>query len=367
VDAIFGPSSEETIGIVASMAEKFGIPHFVYHYDRKPLHWRKTQKRNLTLNFHPDADYLSEAFSNVLVDFDWNSYTIVYEKEEHLMKLKDVLQISDTDNVDRNRELNVGYAKLTDDYKNVLKKILNDGRLNVVLDISTQNIIPFLKEASEVGMLTEYTNYFVTNLDTHSLDFNKFFALEDVKIGSNITFLTLVKSKSVEKIDDEHHIESESTEVEVDQIPLEAALIHDAVQVFFNTLQMKPYPNKKQKKQKATCENPVQSKSSQAVGLEILSLMKEHIHEGMSGTIELNNDDLKYGSRLHFELDIIALSNKKFDLIGHWATTEKLKHKQKAEEVDKRTEAAIQSKNFTIAVRVETPFCMKVTVSGSSN
>lgn len=73
VDAVFGPGSLETSGIVASIAEKFEIPHIIYHWKTKPLHWEKTVEHSMTLNLYPDSDTLAEAYANVLVDYTWKS------------------------------------------------------------------------------------------------------------------------------------------------------------------------------------------------------------------------------------------------------------------------------------------------------
>jgi glutamate receptor, ionotropic, invertebrate len=44
------------------------------------------------LNLFPDTDMLSRAYAELLLDYTWKSYTIVYEDEDSLMRLKDVLE-----------------------------------------------------------------------------------------------------------------------------------------------------------------------------------------------------------------------------------------------------------------------------------
>lgn len=49
----------------------------------------------MTLNVYPEAEMLSRAYAELLIDYTWKSYTIVYEDDDGLMRLKDVLQIHD--------------------------------------------------------------------------------------------------------------------------------------------------------------------------------------------------------------------------------------------------------------------------------
>lgn len=134
----------------------------------------------MTLNLYPDSDTLAEAFANVLVDNTWKTYTIVYESKENLIRLKDILQVHDPSS-------QAITLRQLDNNIQLLKEIHSRGEMNVILDISAEKIVPFLREASKVNMLSEYNNYFITNLDTHTLDFS---GIED--LISNITCLRLV-------------------------------------------------------------------------------------------------------------------------------------------------------------------------------
>lgn len=49
----------------------------------------------MSLNVYPDTEVLARAYAELLVDYTWKSYTIIYEDDDGLMRLKDVLQIHD--------------------------------------------------------------------------------------------------------------------------------------------------------------------------------------------------------------------------------------------------------------------------------
>lgn len=70
------------------------VPHIVAHWEREQFGPRRVNKR-MTLNIYPAADVLSRAFAELLIDYTWKSYTIIYEDDDGLTRLKDVLQIHD--------------------------------------------------------------------------------------------------------------------------------------------------------------------------------------------------------------------------------------------------------------------------------
>lgn len=94
VAAIFGPSTSETSGIVASIASTVDVPHITAYWERESIGGKGTPNE-MTLNIYPDTEVLSRAFAELLIDYTWKTYTIVYEDDDGLMRLKDVLQIHD--------------------------------------------------------------------------------------------------------------------------------------------------------------------------------------------------------------------------------------------------------------------------------
>lgn len=94
IAAIFGPGTSETSAIVSSIADAVEVPHLTAFWEREPL-GGKRKSENMSLNLYPDADVLARAYAELLLDYTWKSYTIVYEDDDCLMRLKDVLQIHD--------------------------------------------------------------------------------------------------------------------------------------------------------------------------------------------------------------------------------------------------------------------------------
>lgn len=153
VGAIFGPSSINTAGIVESVCQHLEIPHLIYHWSAEPLGgYRHQERKVMTLNVYPDNEKLSEALAALIVDYSWKSFTIIYETDESLMRLKDVLQIHNPDD----SPITVRQIGADPDYRPLLKEIEKSGETHIVLDIHVDKIIPLLMQAQEVKLLEEY-------------------------------------------------------------------------------------------------------------------------------------------------------------------------------------------------------------------
>lgn len=153
IAAIFGPSSGTTAGIVKSVCEHLEIPHIIYHWSSEPLGGYRLQERKImSLNVYPDNEKLSEALAALIIDYSWKSFTIIYQTDESLMRLKDVLQIHNPDDY----PITVRQIGSDPDYRPLLKEIQASGETHIVLDINVDRILPLLRQANEVKLLEEY-------------------------------------------------------------------------------------------------------------------------------------------------------------------------------------------------------------------
>lgn len=347
MDAIFGPGSVETSGIVTSIAEKLDIPHLIYHWKTKSLFSSSINFKVPTLNLYPDSDQLAEAFENVLVDYTWKSYTIVYENKENLIRLKDVLQIHGP------KSSAISVKQLTDNYGAMLKEMKNNGVTNVVLDIGSQRIIPFLREAAKFNMLTDYNSYFITNLDTHTLPFH-----ELGNHGSNITCLRLINTQSY-ALNDTLRVWNQKIshlDMTVEQVPLESGLVHDAVQIYFQSLQTFA-SNRKIPKIKQNCYEQKRG-GKPRFGYELSEFMKLQEYDGITGNVLFNTDAHKT-RRTQFKLEILYIFKGRFRRLGSWDTTDKVKYDSTESEADSQMYETISNKTFKIVVKYGEPFLKK--------
>lgn len=69
----------------------------------------------------------------------------------------------------------------------LLKQIKNSAESRVVLDCSTEKIYEVLKQAQQIGMMSDYHSYLITSLDLHTVNLEPF-----QYGGTNITAFRLV-------------------------------------------------------------------------------------------------------------------------------------------------------------------------------
>jgi Receptor family ligand binding region len=142
------------------------------------------------------------------------------------------------------------------------------------------------------------------------------------------------------------------------QVPHEAALVQDAVQLFFNALEIYSEDNDKLRRTKHFCNKP-NTKSKN--GFELAEFMKTQEFEGVTGKVEINSQT---GRRTEFRLDILELSSGEFSKIGFWDTTGKLNlTDRQLKDSKQQTIEKIQHKRFKIVVKLGRPFLMERNVS----
>lgn len=113
----------------------------------------------------------------------WKSFTIIYETNEGLVRLQELLKAHGPS------EFPIAVRQLSDsgDYRSLLKQIKNSAEAHIVLDCTTEKIYDVMKQAQQIGMMSDYHSFLITSLDLHTVD------LEEFKYGgTNITALRLV-------------------------------------------------------------------------------------------------------------------------------------------------------------------------------
>lgn len=100
---------------------------------------------------------LGKAFADFVKDIGWKSFIILYETEDGLVKMQELLKLPKTfaDVKITLRQLTPG----TDDYRPLLKEIKKSEITRIVLDCDFDKIALILAQADEVGLLTDYHNY----------------------------------------------------------------------------------------------------------------------------------------------------------------------------------------------------------------
>ena len=85
--AIMGPTSDATATQVQSIANALHIPHIDTRWDYS------FNRAEFSVNVHPHPAQLSKAYADLIVQYNWKSFVIVYENEESLVRLQEVLKL----------------------------------------------------------------------------------------------------------------------------------------------------------------------------------------------------------------------------------------------------------------------------------
>ncbi|XP_059618967.1 glutamate receptor ionotropic, kainate 2-like [Phlebotomus argentipes] len=343
VAAIFGPSSVQAAGIASAICHTMEVPHIITHWSPEPLGGQRSIG-SMTLNVYPDSNVLSRALADLLVDYSWKSFTIIYETDEGLMRLKDVLQIHGP----QDSPITVRQLGEDPDYRPLLKEIQTSGENNIVLDCEPDKILDILRQAREVKLLEDYQSYVITSLNTHTIDF------EELKFArSNITSLRLIDPKSYELRNAVHDWEEGEKRfnrlfrVSPEHAKTEPAVVHDAVRAFAAALQELD-SSEEIFAVPMSCKHP----SQWPHGLRIVNYMKLKTEHGITGPITF--DDL--GRRTYFELEIIESSKDGFKRIAKWDPTHGINYTRTQSEVDSQIFESLQNKTFIVASRIGAPF-----------
>ncbi|KOC67292.1 Glutamate receptor, ionotropic kainate 1 [Habropoda laboriosa] len=86
VAAIFGPQSAHTASHVQSICDTMEIPHLETRWDYR------LRRQSCLVNLYPHPTTLSKAYVDLVKAWGWKSFTIIYENNEGLVRLQELLK-----------------------------------------------------------------------------------------------------------------------------------------------------------------------------------------------------------------------------------------------------------------------------------
>ncbi|GIX89449.1 glutamate receptor ionotropic, kainate 1 [Caerostris extrusa] len=220
--AIVGPKSPSNIAVLHSTCDTFQIPLLLTNWASK------SQDRSHVINFYPETRVLAKAYTEFIKSDSWKSFTLIFEDNEALIRLQDILQLP-TSSKTSQMKITLRHVKPDQDFTKFMKDLSKMSETNFVVDLPLHRVRELFIAADKIKMLTEYQKYLLTSLDAHTVDW------AHNTIGrSNITAFQLINPDSNEfKTYLKEWIFSEQTggkEVSSKQpITTEAALLYDAI------------------------------------------------------------------------------------------------------------------------------------------
>lgn len=101
-----------------------------------------------------------QAYVDLVKSWGWHSFTIIYETNEGLVRLQELLKAYGSSEY----PITVRQLPATGDFRPLLKQIKNSGEAHIVLDCNNDKIYDVLKQAQQIGMMSDYHSYLITSL-----------------------------------------------------------------------------------------------------------------------------------------------------------------------------------------------------------
>ncbi|KAL5282977.1 hypothetical protein ACFFRR_005765 [Megaselia abdita] len=310
------------------------IPHLEHRWDYR------YRRESCLVNVYPHWKTLSKAMVDVIGYWNWKTFTIIYEDNDGIIRIQELLKtFGQTSNSITVRQLGD-----SEDYRPLLKQIKNSAEAHIVLDCSTTKIYEILKQAQQIGLMTDYHSYLIPNLDLHTID------LSDFKYGgTNITGFRLINPKLTNDLIVEW---ANNSDLNLSSINVQTALIYDAVHLFAKALNDLD-TSQKIDIQPLSCDNF----DTWPHGFSLINYMKIIEMKGLTNTVKFDNQ----GFRTDFILDIIELSMTGIRKIGFWNSTKTngVNFTRTFNEKQQEIEANLRNKTLIVTTILSDPYAMR--------
>lgn len=230
IAALFGPKSPQTALHVQSICDAKEMPYI----DIRP----DVYSQQPTINLHPHPHAVQRILMDLITAFEWMEFTILYESAPWLSHVQDLLKLYDhrgyTITV---RQLDL---KLNDNYRNVLRRVKKTLNTKIILECSIDILPEVLRQAQQVGLLTEHHHFIVTSFDFHTIDIEPF-----QYSGTNFTGIRLIdpNDEDLKEAVQVFRTKMENNGMEMpigltaEFMMVETALMFDAVLIFNEAIQ----------------------------------------------------------------------------------------------------------------------------------
>ncbi|XP_050461377.1 glutamate receptor ionotropic, kainate 2-like [Cataglyphis hispanica] len=331
VAGIFGPQNKLTANHVRSMCDTLDIPYIT-------ARWDSESKRSNVINLYPHPDMLSMVFQDLIKEYKWEEYAILYDNTDGLIRMSRLLKLPNVNTI----SAMVFHLGSGPNFRQAIKEVKESDYRNIIIDCSYDILASVLDQALQVGILSEKYKVIVTSLDLQTLD------LEPYQYsGVNITGVRLINPENsiVQRT-----LQSLNWNLtSASHLKVEAALAYDAVQLFASGY--------------ARLRNSVNGSIKKLFcnrteiwghGFSLSNYMRSEQINGLSGMIKFDTA----GFRSEFQLDIVNLKNQGLRKIGRWETNVGIQWKRgyRIPKVD--DEKTLHDKHFLVLISLTDPYGM---------
>ncbi|XP_063930572.1 glutamate receptor ionotropic, kainate 2-like isoform X2 [Zophobas morio] len=366
VAAIFGPEQAEANEIIQSVSLILEIPQFQTFWNPNFATFSDLAKSDkpmrthevFNFNLYPSPKTLSRAFETLVRENDWKSYTIIYESDDGLVRVQEVLKAQNPNNPP------VMYRKLGPgpDHRPILKEIVASGALQIVLDCDVEHTVDILLQAKEVKLFEEYHTYLLTSLDAYTIDFS---SLGEIK--TNVSIVRMLEPKMVDKVISNWELVDMEKRLKIPskQIKVKTALLYDALNLFITSYSELEQTEELLVKPLSCDTTEISTHGYRLAAFIALSNMSRGMLAGpMSGPLVFNS----LGQRISFKLEVMELKNQRLRVTGTWDSNnpDVIHSTITSEDREKEMYRQLKGRTFRVVSRIYPPYLSrKAGVDGS--
>jgi len=335
VSAFFGPITESSSYHVQALSDTLHVPFMQTKYEYA------LKRADFSISVQPHPSLLGRAYADFVKKANWKSAIVLYETEEGLVRLQELLKLPKTF-----AGFKITLRQLTPDttdYRPLLKEIKKSEETRIVLDCDYDKIATILAQADELSLLTDYHNYLVTSLDVDKINLDAY-----VHHNVNITGFRLIDpdSSAVHQYLKKFPNSGEGKE---NYLFTENAFVHDAVRVYAKALNDLD-SLQEMEIQPLSCDDGQPWED----GEKVLGYIKEVEYVGLTGEIKFDSE----GFRRKFPLDLMEKVRNRLKKTAIWTEAGGVNYTLTATEMIGQAVMKLQNKTLRIVTTTNDPYVM---------
>lgn len=372
VMAIVGPSSAPGSTAVGAACKRSRVPHLVTRATGggsgdggDSENAGGSDSSSVSVRLSPRRAQLATALKGLLDLRGWKSFTLVYEDDFTLVRLRELLRLSDSSGISfRLRRCSQG-----EDLRKVFREVGRRGEANILIDVPTTRLREYLKQALDVGMLTEYHNYVTTSLDLHTVDLRPFYSsrcnvtgFRLVTVGESPPRMAQQQLGAKKDVGDSLELLSPRAKKIFSSIKSSAALVYDSVLSFSRGLQTLSRSRNLEPRHSASCE---EGHTAWPYGLSLVTQIKAGAVRGMTGRVQFDS----FGTRTNLSLSLVQLKEVGLTEVGSWDERHGVSYNKNQSEVHEEVAHTLRNKTLRVVTIVSQPYVVlrKASVTSSTN
>ncbi|OWA54135.1 Glutamate receptor ionotropic, kainate 2 [Hypsibius exemplaris] len=337
--AVLGPQDVFAAHNIQSICGALQIPHIEARWDFR----LRPPNESLSINVYPDYRALSKAYHDIVKLWQWNSFTVLYETNEGIIKLQELLRGA--------TKMRISLRQLKGpDYHDVLKDVRASGESHIILDCAAHKVPDILRQAQQLKLTSPYYQYLLTTLDIHTIDLSAF-----IHDHTNITAFRLIDPNQANVRNAARgwtyaKITPGSVATVPDELVIttEQALFYDGVMILAKALRNSDVSDLHPVR--VSCEDDL----SWAQGRSLIDQIAQTELRGLSGRLKFDENR----TRTDFHLDIVQILANGPQEVGTWNITHGALITWNYTEHVMRVAASIRNRTLRAITVIEEPYVM---------